>query len=122
MGDALAQRPGVDREKICECGSRKKFWKCCARDLTLGQVDRPRPHTATLRRLDVPRGRQRQARVHRAVVLQVKEQYGKRVIILVTELDTGRERQLTPETDAELPLRIAVRMSMGVPGLIEPFR
>mmetsp|Transcript_25360 Transcript_25360/g.69876 ORF Transcript_25360/g.69876 Transcript_25360/m.69876 type:complete len:415 (-) Transcript_25360:378-1622(-) len=89
MGDALAQRPGVDREKICECGSRKKFWKCCARDLTLGQV---------------------------------KEQYGKRVIILVTELDTGRERQLTPETDAELPLRIAVRMSMGVPGLIEPFR
>mmetsp|Transcript_33038 Transcript_33038/g.105981 ORF Transcript_33038/g.105981 Transcript_33038/m.105981 type:complete len:563 (+) Transcript_33038:535-2223(+) len=53
---------------------------------------------------------------------QVKAQFGKRVVILVSELDTGRERQLTPETDPDLPLRVAVRMSMGVPGLMEPFR
>jgi predicted acylesterase/phospholipase RssA len=52
----------------------------------------------------------------------VKAQYGKRLIILVTELDTGRERQLTPESDGELPVRVAVRMSMGIPGLVEPFR
>lgn len=49
-------------------------------------------------------------------------EYGKRLIILVTELDTGRERRLTPETDPDLPVRVAVRMSMGVPGLFEPFR
>lgn len=54
--------------------------------------------------------------------MQVKAQYGKRLVILVTELDTGRERQLTPETDPDLPVRVAVRMSMGVPGLMEPFR
>mmetsp|Transcript_39175 Transcript_39175/g.123475 ORF Transcript_39175/g.123475 Transcript_39175/m.123475 type:complete len:111 (-) Transcript_39175:1468-1800(-) len=33
---------------------------------------------------------------------QVKAQFGKRVVILVSELDTGRERQLTPETDPRL--------------------
>eukprot|EP00747_Dinoflagellata_sp_TGD_P135059 gnl/TRDRNA2_/TRDRNA2_175410_c0_seq1.p1 gnl/TRDRNA2_/TRDRNA2_175410_c0~~gnl/TRDRNA2_/TRDRNA2_175410_c0_seq1.p1 ORF type:complete len:523 (+),score=106.01 gnl/TRDRNA2_/TRDRNA2_175410_c0_seq1:89-1657(+) len=52
---------------------------------------------------------------------QVKERYGKRVVIIVTELDSGRERQLTPEADPNLPLKMAVRMSMGVPGLMECF-
>ena len=53
---------------------------------------------------------------------QVRREFGKRLVILVTELDTGRERQLTPESDADLPVRVAVRMSMGVPGLVEPYR
>jgi len=46
---------------------------------------------------------------------------GKRLVILACELDSGKERRFTPETDPELPLRVAVRMSMGVPGLMEPF-
>ena len=53
---------------------------------------------------------------------QVKKRFGKRLVIIVSELDSGRERQLTPEDDAHLPLRVAVRMSMGVPGIMEPFR
>ena len=53
---------------------------------------------------------------------QVRARYGKRLIIIVTELDSGRERRLTPESDPDLPLRVAVRMSMGVPGIMEPFR
>ncbi|CAK9068321.1 Uncharacterized protein SCF082_LOCUS34427 [Durusdinium trenchii] len=46
----------------------------------------------------------------------------KRLVILACELDSGKERRFTPETDPELPLRAAVRMSMGVPGLMEPFK
>ena len=42
-------------------------------------------------------------------------------MILACELDSGKERRFTPETDPELPVRVAVRMSMGVPGLMEPF-
>merc|ERR1719201_3113845 len=53
---------------------------------------------------------------------QVKTRFGKRLVIIVSELDSGRERQLTPEDDAHLPLRVAVRMSMGVPGIMEPVR
>ena len=53
---------------------------------------------------------------------QVKKRFGKRLVIIVSELDSGRERQLTPEDDAHLPLRVAVRMSMGVPGIMEPLR
>tara|TARA_B110001452_G_scaffold263991_1_gene266277 strand:+ start:854 stop:1558 length:705 start_codon:yes stop_codon:yes gene_type:complete len=53
---------------------------------------------------------------------QVKRTYGKRLVIIVTELDSGRERRLTPEDDPHLPVRIAVRMSMGVPGIMEPLR
>jgi len=53
---------------------------------------------------------------------QVKERFGKRLVVLVTALDTGRERQLTPETDPDLPVQVAVRMSGGVPGIMEPFR
>ena len=52
----------------------------------------------------------------------VQRRFGKRLVIIVTELTSGKERQLTPETHAELPLRLAVRMSMGVPGLMEPVR
>ena len=52
----------------------------------------------------------------------VQRRFGKRLVIIVTELTSGKERQLTPETHADLPLRIAVRMSMGVPGLMEPVR
>ena len=47
---------------------------------------------------------------------------GKRLVILACELDSGKERRFTPETDPELPVRVAVRMSMGVPGLMEPFK
>ena len=43
-------------------------------------------------------------------------------MILACELDSGKERRFTPETDPEMPVRVAVRMSMGVPGLMEPFR
>lgn len=43
-------------------------------------------------------------------------------MILACELDSGKERRFTPETDPELPVRVAVRMSMGVPGLMEPFK
>ena len=53
---------------------------------------------------------------------EVQQRFGKRVVIVATELDTGRERQLTPEDDGALPLRVAVRMSMGVPGVMEPLR
>eukprot|EP00928_Gymnodinium_smaydae_P078595 TRINITY_DN62717_c0_g1_i1.p1 TRINITY_DN62717_c0_g1~~TRINITY_DN62717_c0_g1_i1.p1 ORF type:complete len:607 (+),score=154.79 TRINITY_DN62717_c0_g1_i1:41-1822(+) len=52
---------------------------------------------------------------------EIQKKYGKRVVIMVTELDSGHERLLTPEDDPDLPIRIAVRMSMGVPGLMEPF-
>lgn len=52
---------------------------------------------------------------------QVLDRYKKRVVILVCELDSGKEVHLTPETHPDLPLRAAVRMSMGVPGLMEPF-
>ena len=48
--------------------------------------------------------------------------WGKRLVILACELDSGKERRFTPETDPELPVRVAVRMSMGVPGLMEPFK
>lgn len=53
---------------------------------------------------------------------EVQRRFNKRLVIIVTELDSGKERQLTPETDPDLPVRVAVRMSMGVPGLMEPFR
>lgn len=53
---------------------------------------------------------------------EVQSRFGKRLVIIVTELDTGHERHLTPEDDPELPVRIAVRMSMGVPGMMEPLR
>ena len=33
----------------------------------------------------------------------------------------SKERRFTPETDPELPVKIAVRMSMGIPGVFEPF-
>ncbi|CAJ1350200.1 unnamed protein product [Effrenium voratum] len=46
----------------------------------------------------------------------------KRLVILACELDSGHERRFTPETDPDLPLRVAVRMSMGVPGLMEPLK
>jgi len=52
---------------------------------------------------------------------QVEKRYGKRLVIIVTELDSGRELRLTPECHPNLPLKVAVRMSMGVPGLMEPF-
>ena len=50
------------------------------------------------------------------------DRFGKTLVILVTELDSGRERQLTPQSDPDLPVRVAVRMSMGIPGICEPFR
>ena len=53
---------------------------------------------------------------------EVQRRYGKRLVIIVTELTSGKERQLTPEAHPDLPLRMAVRMSMGVPGLMEPVR
>ena len=43
-------------------------------------------------------------------------------MIVVTELTSGKERQLSPESHPDMPLRVAVRMSMGVPGLMEPMR
>ena len=43
-------------------------------------------------------------------------------MIIVTEIDTCKERQLTPETSPDLPLAVAVRMSMGVPVLMEPYK
>lgn len=52
---------------------------------------------------------------------QVARIFGKRLVIIVTELDSGREKRLTPESDPDLPVRVAVRMSMGVPGLMEPY-
>ena len=48
--------------------------------------------------------------------------YGKRLVLVATELDSGKERRFTPETDPLLPVRAAVRMSMGIPGAFEPFR
>merc|ERR1719428_2133370 len=53
---------------------------------------------------------------------EVKQRFGKRLVIVVAELDSGKERRLTPETDPDLPVKVAVRMSMGVPGMMEPFR
>mmetsp|Transcript_32790 Transcript_32790/g.78427 ORF Transcript_32790/g.78427 Transcript_32790/m.78427 type:complete len:556 (+) Transcript_32790:45-1712(+) len=52
----------------------------------------------------------------------VQDRFGKRLVILACELDSGHERRFTPETDPDLPLRVAVRMSMGVPGLMEPLK
>ena len=52
---------------------------------------------------------------------EVARRFGKRLVIIVTELDTGRDKRLTTETDPTLPVRVAVRMSMGVPGLMEPY-
>jgi predicted acylesterase/phospholipase RssA len=46
---------------------------------------------------------------------QVLERYGKELVIVTTELDTGRERKLTPHTDPDLPVKSAVRMSAGIP-------
>jgi len=51
----------------------------------------------------------------------VQDRFGKRLVILACELDSGHEKRFTPETDPDLPVRVAVRMSMGVPGLMEPF-
>ena len=42
--------------------------------------------------------------------------------VVATELDSGKERRFTPESDPHLPVRVAVRMSMGIPGAFEPFR
>jgi predicted acylesterase/phospholipase RssA len=55
-------------------------------------------------------------------LLEVRRRFGKRLVIVVTELNSGKERHLTPETHPHMPVRVAVRMSMGVPGLMEPFR
>ena len=52
----------------------------------------------------------------------MRRRFGKRLVIIVSEVDTGRERRLTPEDDAALPVRVAVRMSVGGPGLMEPVR
>ncbi|CAE7503104.1 unnamed protein product [Symbiodinium natans] len=52
----------------------------------------------------------------------VQDRFGKRLVILACELDSGHEKRFTPESDPDLPVRVAVRMSMGVPGLMEPFR
>lgn len=46
---------------------------------------------------------------------QVLERYGKELVIVTTELDTGRERKLTPHSDPDLPVKAAVRMSAGIP-------
>jgi NTE family protein len=53
---------------------------------------------------------------------QVLTKFGKRLVLIATELDSGKERRLTPENDAHLPVRVAVRMSMGIPGAFEPFK
>ena len=53
---------------------------------------------------------------------EVRLAYGKRLVLIATELDSGKERRFTPETDPDLPVRVAVRMSMGIPGVFEPFR
>ena len=51
----------------------------------------------------------------------VRERYGKRLVLIAAELDSGKERRFTPESDPNLPVRVAVRMSMGIPGAFEPF-
>ena len=51
----------------------------------------------------------------------VRERYGKRLVLIAAELDSGKERRFTPESDPHLPVRVAVRMSMGIPGAFEPF-
>ena len=43
----------------------------------------------------------------------VQRRFGKRLVIIVTELTSGKERQLTPETHADLPLRIASRCTVS---------
>eukprot|EP00316_Scyphosphaera_apsteinii_P011485 CAMPEP_0119305014 /NCGR_PEP_ID=MMETSP1333-20130426/6104_1 /TAXON_ID=418940 /ORGANISM="Scyphosphaera apsteinii, Strain RCC1455" /LENGTH=719 /DNA_ID=CAMNT_0007308011 /DNA_START=141 /DNA_END=2300 /DNA_ORIENTATION=+ len=52
----------------------------------------------------------------------VQRRFGKRLVLITTEMDTGKERRLTPEADPELPVRVAVRMSMGIPGVFEPLK
>ena len=52
---------------------------------------------------------------------EVREIYGKRLVFITTELDSGKERRLTPESEPGLPVKVAVRMSMGIPGVFEPF-
>ena len=53
---------------------------------------------------------------------EVHSRFGRRLVIITTEIDTCKERQLTPETNPDLPLAVAVRMSMGVPVLMEPYK
>ncbi|KAF6004458.1 hypothetical protein F1559_002593 [Cyanidiococcus yangmingshanensis] len=52
---------------------------------------------------------------------QVLERYGKELVIVTTELDTGRERKLTPYTDPDLPVKSAVRMSAGIPVVFDVY-
>lgn len=51
---------------------------------------------------------------------QLYEEYGKEVVCVATELDTLRERKFRYQTDPDLPVRCAVRMSSSVPIILEP--
>ncbi|GJQ15536.1 hypothetical protein GpartN1_g7327.t1 [Galdieria partita] len=51
---------------------------------------------------------------------QLYEEYGKELICVATELDTLRERKFRYQTDPDLPVRRAVRMSSSVPIILEP--
>jgi predicted acylesterase/phospholipase RssA len=50
---------------------------------------------------------------------QVYDEYGKEVVCVATELDTLRERKFRYQTDPDLPVRHAVRMSSSVPIILE---
>eukprot|EP00123_Amoebidium_parasiticum_P020381 comp4880_c0_seq1/m.989 comp4880_c0_seq1/g.989 ORF comp4880_c0_seq1/g.989 comp4880_c0_seq1/m.989 type:complete len:409 (-) comp4880_c0_seq1:132-1358(-) len=52
---------------------------------------------------------------------EVQSKYGKELVIVATELDTGLVRKFHPATDPNLEVRKAVRMSCGVPGIFEPY-
>ncbi|GJD11536.1 Uncharacterized protein Gasu2_56700 [Galdieria sulphuraria] len=51
---------------------------------------------------------------------QLYEEYGKELVCVATELDTLRERKFRYQTDPDLPVRRAVRMSSSVPIILEP--
>ncbi|KAK4536467.1 hypothetical protein CDCA_CDCA08G2492 [Cyanidium caldarium] len=51
----------------------------------------------------------------------VLQRYGKELIIVATELDTGRERKFNPHTDPQLPVKTAVRMSAGIPVVFDVY-
>lgn len=50
------------------------------------------------------------------ILLQVYDQFGTELCVVVLNMNTGREELFHPKTTPNIPIRMAVRMSISVPG------
>lgn len=50
--------------------------------------------------------------------IQVYDKYGKELCVVVTNLNMMNAEYFHPKTSPDVPVRVAVRMSMAIPGKI----